>query len=131
MSDDENKLSIDPAGAAQTPTEPAQATKPAAKKAPTKKAAPKKSATGPSKGDSTKRVWIILAKNPDIPPSGLFIGHNGVGYNLKAGKKASVPEFLLDVLDNAVVKRPVVGDNGRITGYEDSPRFPYQVVREK
>lgn len=97
------------------------------KPAPAKKAAPKKD----SGKKAVKRVRIILAKNDDVPPSGLFIGHNGVGYQLKAGKPADVPEFLLDVLDNAVVKRPVVGDNGRVIGFEDSPRFPYQVVREK
>lgn len=80
---------------------------------------------------AVKRVRIILAKNDEVPPSGLFLGHNGVGYNLKAGKAADVPEFLLDILDHAVVKRPVMDDNGRVKGYEDSPRFPYQVVRDK
>jgi len=96
--------------------------KPAAKKPAAKKAGGKA---------QVKRIRIILAKNDDVPPSGLFIGHNGVGYQLKAGKPADVPEFLLDVLDNAVVKKPIVGDNGRIIGHEDSPRFPYQVVRDK
>lgn len=95
----------------------------------TKKAAPK--AAAKSGKQAVKRIRIILAKNDDVPPSGLFIGHNGTGYQLKPGKPADVPEFLLDVLDNAVVKRPIVSDNGRITGYEDSPRFPYQVVRDK
>ena len=103
---------------AEAPTE-AEAPKAAAPK----KAAPKK--------DEVKRTWIVLQKNDEIPPSGLYIGHNGVGYNLKSGKKAHVPDFLLDVLDNAVVKKPIMGDDGRITGYEDSPRFAYQVVREK
>ena len=95
---------------------------------PVAKAAPKKAAP---KKDEVKRTWIILQKNDEIPPNGLFIGHNGVGYNLKAGQKAHVPDFLLNVLDDAVVTKPVVGDNGRVIGYEDSPRFPYQVVREK
>ena len=83
------------------------------------------------KKDEVKRTWIILQKKDEIPPSGLYIGHNGVGYKLIAGKKANVPDFLLDVLDNAVVKKPMMDDDGRIAGYEDSPRFPYQVVREK
>lgn len=104
---------------------------PAEPKPATKKTAAKKPAAKKTSGDEVKRTWIILQKNDEIPPSGLFIGHNGVGYNLKAGKKAHVPDFLLDVLDNAVVKKPVIGDNGRVVGYEDSPRFPYQVVRDK
>lgn len=117
MSDD-NIDGVFGGSVAETPEEkPAPAKKPAAKKASGKK--------------EVKRIRIILAKNDDVPPSGLFIGHNGVGYQLKPGKPADVPEFLLGVLDDAVVKRPVVGDNGRITGFEDSPRFPYQVVRDK
>ena len=112
------------AGEATEPQGAAPADKPAAKKAPAKK-------KPVAKKDDVERTWIILAKNDDIPPSGLFIGHNGVGYNLKPGKKAHVPNFLLNVLDDAVVKKPIVGDNGRVIGYEDSPRFPYQVVREK
>lgn len=92
--------------------------------------APAKKAAPAAKKDAA-RVKIILAKNDEVPPSGLFLGHNGIGYNLKAGKEADVPEFLLDILDNAVVKRPIVGDNGRVKGYEESPRFPYQVVRSK
>jgi len=89
----------------------------------------KKKATG--KNAAVKKTWIVLQKNDDIPPSGLFIGHNGTGYNLKASKKVEVPNFLLNVLDDAVVNKPVVGDNGRISHYEASPRFPYTVVRDK
>ena len=89
-----------------------------------------KSKPAPKKAE-VERTWVILQKNDEIPPTGLYIGHNGVGYKLVAGKKANVPNFLLDILDNAVVKKPIVDDDGRIAGYEDSPRFPYQVVREK
>lgn len=77
-----------------------------------------------------KRVTIVLAKHPDIPPTGLFLGHNGTGYKLIPGKEASIPEFLLDILDNAVESRPVVED-GQIVGYEDAPRFSYREVRTK
>ena len=94
---------------------------------PSHKAKPKPAA----KKDDVERTLVVLQKNDEIPPSGLFIGHNGVGYKLMAGKKANVPNFLLDILDNAVVKKPMMDDDGRIAGYEDSPRFPYQVVREK
>jgi len=92
---------------------------------------PAKAAPAKNKRDDVPRTRIILQKNDDIPPSGLFIGHNGVGYNLKPSKEVDVPDFLLNVLDDAVVKKPVIGDNGRISHYEDSPRFPYTVVRKR
>lgn len=111
-------------GAEQPEAEPKQEEPKAAPKARTKKAPAKKK-------DDVERTRIILAKSDEVPPTGLFIGHNGVGYNLKPGKEADVPNFLLDILDNAVVKKPVIGDNGRVVRYEDSPRFPYQVVRKK
>lgn len=94
----------------------------------TKRKASAKKATAAKKVSTTK---IILQKNDEIPPSGLFIGHNGVGYMLKPGVPVDVPDFLLDVLDNAVVSKPVLGEDGKIARMEDSPRFPYQVVREK
>lgn len=122
MSENELKIGGAPTNAAET-AGAGDTKKPAAKKAGTSKAT-----TGPNE---VTRTRIILAKNDEVPPSGLFIGHNGVGYKLLPGKEADVPDFLLDILDNAVVKKPVVGDNGRITGFEDSPRYPYTVVRKK
>jgi len=104
---------------------------PETSKADVSKPSHKAKAKPAAKKDEVKRTWIILQKNDEIPPSGLYIGLNGTGYKLLAGKKANVPDFLLDVLDNAVIKKPVMDDDGRIAGYEDSPRFPYQVVREK
>jgi hypothetical protein len=92
---------------------------------------PKQAPKAAKKKAAVKKTKIILQKNDDIPPSGLFIGHNGTGYQLKPSKAVEVPDFLLDVLDNAVVKKPVMGENGLISRYEDSPRFPYTVVRDK
>lgn len=113
-----------------TPAASPEAKATPAKKTRAKKATPAKAtAKDSTESDGVKRVWIILQKTDEVPPSGLHLGHNGTGYLLKAGKKAYVPEFLLDILDNAVVKKPIIGDNGRVSGYEDSPRFPYQVVR--
>ena len=120
MSDDKIEDVFGPGSDAEAETAPAD---PAPKKAAPRRSAPKK--------EGPKRTKIILQKNSDIPPSGLFIGHNGVGYNLKPGKEADVPDFLLNVLDDAVVRKPVMGDNGRVARYEDSPRFPYQVVRNR
>ena len=92
-----------------------------------------RAATNPKtkKADKPKTVRIKLAHSKDIPPSGLYLGHNGRGYLLKPGVEADVPEFLLDVLDNAVASKPVVDQGGRVKGYEEQPRFMYSIARDK
>jgi len=94
-----------------------------------KKPAAKKPAA--KKKEEVKKVRIKLAHNKDIPPSGLHIGHNGRGYLLKPGHEVDVPEFLLDVLDNAVATRPTTDQSGRVQGYEEQPRFMYTIIRNK
>lgn len=76
-----------------------------------------------------KRVKIILDENDAIPPGGQFFGVNGTGYQIQPGKEVDVPEFLLDVLDNAVTTKPVMNDDGQVIGYRDVPRFSYRIVR--
>lgn len=90
----------------------------------------KRGGGGTKKADPMKkRVRIKLANGAHIPPTGQFIGLNGYGYLLKPGKEADVPEPLLDILDNAVEEKPVMGEDGRVEAYESAPRFPYTVVR--
>ena len=78
-----------------------------------------------------KRVKIRLEQNKEIPPTGQFIGVNGVGYLLVAGVEVEVPEFLLDALDAAVESVPMFDERGNITGYQNKSRFPYQIVRDR
>ena len=80
----------------------------------------------PSKG----RVTIILEENPDIPPNGQFVGFNGKGYLLVPGHKVSVPVGVVSVLNDAVEKRPVLGNDGVISGWRDALRFPYRIVHD-
>jgi len=70
---------------------------------------------------------IILEHNDEIPPTGLFVAVNGVGYNIVPGKEVDVPIPVIHVLDNAIRSRPVV-EEGRIVGYQDSLRFSYRNV---
>lgn len=115
----------------KTPDAPKEKT-PAEKAAATKKAKAEASKnTAPAESSKPAYVRIKLAHNKDIPPSGLYLGHNGTGYLLKPGLEADVPEFLLDVLDNAVTKRPITNASGQIEGWEDQPRFMYSIVRKK
>ena len=78
-----------------------------------------------------KRIKIRLEQNKEIPPSGQFIGINGVGYLLVPGVDVEVPEFLLDALDAAVEDVPVLDERGNVAGYQKKTRCPYQIVRDR
>jgi len=75
-----------------------------------------------------KRVRIILEENDEIPPTGQFIGHNGVSYILQPGKEASVPAKLLNVLNDAIKSIPITDGSNTVIGYKDKLRFPYRVL---
>ena len=75
------------------------------------------------------RVRIILEDNDQIPPTGLFLGADGVGYMLKANLPADVPASIIGILDTAVMSTPIVDpETMQVTGYRDRLRFPYRVV---
>jgi hypothetical protein len=88
----------------------------------------------PKGGDSLaaykKRVWIILQDNEQIPPTGLFVGHNGRGFMIKANVAVEVPVELIEILNNAIYDAPLVDQQTKqIIGYTPRLRFPYSVVR--
>lgn len=76
-----------------------------------------------------KRLKIMLNPSDDIPPTGLFLGHNGSSYLLKTGVWVDVPMPIVEILDNAVKMIPDVDPmTRRVVGWRPSLRFSYSVA---
>lgn len=75
------------------------------------------------------RVWIQLEESDDMPPTGLFISVNGVGYLMRAGEPVHAPKSVIEVLDHAITTMPVTDPTTkRVIGHRERMRFPYRRV---
>lgn len=84
----------------------------------------------PIKGVNTVR--IVLEDSSDIPPTGLFLGHNGNSYMIRTGVEVNCPQPLLDILDDAVTTVPIIDPHTqRIVGSRQKQRFPYRIVIDR
>lgn len=92
---------------------------------------PKRKKAQPPVHADEERTTIVLEDNEQIPPTGQFFGVNGVGYILRSGEPARVPNSLLNVLDTAIVSVPVVNAEKTVIGYRDRLRFPYRIVTDR
>jgi len=76
-----------------------------------------------------RTMKILLEENPDIPPTGQFIGHNGVSYLLKAGMWCDVPMPIIEILNHAVMQVPDRDPTtNQIIGWREKLRYPYRVA---
>lgn len=71
---------------------------------------------------------IILEENDNIPPTGLFVGHNGKGYLIRPGEAVDLPVDVLKILDNAIMSKPITTPEGSVVGYRDQSKYPYRLV---
>jgi hypothetical protein len=73
--------------------------------------------------------WVVLDDNDDIPPTGLFVGHNGTGFLIQTGVPVCVPTYVLQILDDAVMDAPIINPADRkVMGYRPRPRYTYRAV---
>lgn len=83
----------------------------------------------PIASDEEGRVRIVLEENDQIPPTGLFVGDNGVGYILRPGEEVAVPPGVLEILNNAVTSVPVVDPQTlEVIDYRSKKLYPFSRV---
>lgn len=77
-----------------------------------------------------KTVRINLEDNENIPPTGLFIGHNGRSFMLRTGIDVEVPKEIIEILDHAIMTVPIISDQTRqVVGWKSRHKYPYKIVR--
>jgi hypothetical protein len=75
------------------------------------------------------RIKIVLEENDEIPPTGLYVGLNGVGYLLRPAEPIEVPAGIVEILDNAVMSMPHLDPQTRqVVGWRQRMRYPYRRV---
>jgi hypothetical protein len=83
----------------------------------------------PLASDEDGRIKIVLEENDNIPPTGLFVGDNGVGYMLQPGVELSVPPGVVEILNNAITSVPVVDPQTlEVIDYRPKKLYPYSRV---
>lgn len=87
---------------------------------------PRAATSTASAGD---RVTIILEESDDIPPTGQFIGLNGVGYLIRPGEEVTVPRGVVEILEHAVISMPTIDPQTKqVIGHRDRMRYPFRIV---
>lgn len=77
-----------------------------------------------------KTTRIMIDQTDEIPPSGIFLGHNGKTFMLQAGVEIDCPDFLIDVLNDAVMTAAITDpETHRVIGHRNRLRIPYRVLR--
>lgn len=75
-----------------------------------------------------KMKRIILEENEHIPPTGLFVGHNGTGFLIRPGEEVDVPAEVVQILDDAVTSSAMTDGEGQVVGYRHRTKYPYRVI---
>lgn len=83
----------------------------------------------PAAGPQKQRKAVIFIDMEKGQPNFQFVGVNGKGYQIMRGVEVTVPEEVVEVLQNAVATRSVTDEEGRVVGQQDYHAIPYRVLR--
>ena len=98
--------------------------------APKPKRAGKAAGNQPVPTPSGERMFtIVLEESDEIPPTGQFVGVNGRSWIIRPGEEVTVPECVLEALNDARSSVPRTDSAGNIVDYRDKQRLPYRLVR--
>lgn len=127
---------LDPAQSPAAKSKAKGATKPAAKAARTGKENTTSVVGVDDEGHEVnafgeRMFTIILEESDGIPPTGQFVGVNGRSYMIRPGEEVTVPESVLEVLNDAVSSVPQTDGNGNVVNYRDKQRLPYRLVTKR
>lgn len=95
------------------------------------KASGKKSAQPVAAPAGEKMFTIILEESDEIPPTGQFVGVNGRTWMIRPGEPVTVPECVLEALNDAASSVPRTDQNGNILDFRDKQRLPYRLVTNR
>jgi hypothetical protein len=74
-----------------------------------------------------KRTVTIHASDADGGDKAVFLGVNGVAYQIPRGKPHEVPVEVIEALKNAVITQYKAGADGVVKAH-DVPRYAFSVV---
>jgi hypothetical protein len=82
--------------------------------------------------EGEQMVRIILEESEEIPPTGQFVGLNGRTWIIRPGEEVEVPQGVVEVLQNAVTRVPVVDPQTRqVVDYRDRTRLPFRILSRR
>jgi hypothetical protein len=75
------------------------------------------------------RDRIVIHQNPKIPKEGIFLGLNGIQFQIKPGVEIDIPRPVRQMLDTMIETETIQLEDNK-TETRDIPRYTYTVIKE-